>query len=141
MWYQTKVSYLKQAENGSIFKKSEIHLLQSVSFIDAETRLQSILEEYIPEYELKACKQSNANDVIIDESKDFFYALKVVYNSADADTGKEKKITENYLVQSDSITEAIEKVTVRMEGTVMPWEITTVSKTNIVDVFPYVDEA
>lgn len=140
-WFSCKINYLKQAENGSIFKKSEQYMLNALSFTEAEARLQGILEEYIPEYNLATCAKSNINDIVIDESQDFFFKLKVTYVSADADSGKEKKINENYLVQADSIKNAIEKIEVRMEGTVMEWEIASVSKTLVVDVFPYVDEA
>jgi len=140
-WFSVKINYLKQAENGSIFKKSEQYMLNALSFTEAEARLQGILEEYIPEYNLATCAKSNINDIIIDESQDFFFKLKVTYVSADADTGKEKKINENYLIQADSIKDAIDKTEERMQGTVMDWEISSISKTNIVDVFPYVDEA
>ena len=138
--FQTKINYLKQAENGSVFKKSEVYLLHALSFTEAEARLQSILEEYIPEYELAACSKTNINDLIIDESRDYFYKAKIVYVSADADSGKEKKITENYIVQSDSISDCTNKIEERMKGTIMDWESSSISKTNIVDVFPYVDE-
>ncbi len=140
-WFSCKINYLKQAENGSIFKKSELYMLHALSFTEAEARLQGILEEYIPEYELSTCSKSNINDIIIDESQDFFYKLKIVYVSADADSGKEKKITENYLVQADSINDSIAKTETRMEGTVMDWEISSITKTTVIDVFPYVDEA
>ena len=139
-WFQAKISYLKQAENGTIFKKSEEFMLNAVTFLEAETRLQQILEEYIPEYNLATLSKSNINDIVIDESKDYFYKLKIAYVSVDADSGKEKKISENYLVQADSITDAIEKTTVRMEESIVEWEITTASQTNITDVFPYIDE-
>lgn len=140
-WFSCKISYLKQAENGSIFKKSEQYMLNALSFTEAEARLQGILEEYIPEYDLSTCAKSNINDIVIDESKDFFFKVKVTYVSADADSGKEKKINENYLVQADSTKGALEKVEERMVGTVMAWEIASISKTLVIDVFPYVDEA
>lgn len=140
-WYKAKISFLKQAENGTIFKKSEEYFLNALSFTEAEARLQGILEEYIPEYNLDACSKSNINDIVIDESKECFFKLKISYVSADADTGKEKKFTENYLVQADSIIEAIEKTTQRMEGSIVDWEIVTAAKTNVVDVFPYEEEA
>ena len=135
-----KVGYLKQAENGTVFKKSETYMLDALSFTEAEARLQGILEEYIPEYNLEACTKSNINDVIIDETKDFFFNVKIAYVSVDLDSGKEKKITEVYLVQEDGIEAAIEKVKERMSGSVVDWEITAASKTVIVDVFPHVEE-
>jgi hypothetical protein len=62
-WFQTKIGYLKQAENGTIFKKKEVYFLNSLSFTEAEARLQGILEEYIPEYNLESCTKSNVNDI------------------------------------------------------------------------------
>jgi len=140
-WFSCKINYLKQAENGTIFKKSEQYMLNALSFTEAEARLQGILEEYIPEYNLATCAKSNINDIVIDESRDFFFKLKVTYVSVDSDSGKEKKISENYLVQADSIKDAIEKTEVRMEGSIVEWEIANAAKTNVVDVFPYLDEA
>lgn len=140
-WFSCKINYLKQAENGTIFKKSEQYMLNALSFTEAEARLQGILEEYIPEYNLATCAKSNINDIVIDESKDHFFKLKISYVSVDADSGKEKKISENYLVQADSIKDAIEKTEQRMEGSIVEWEIASAAKTTVVDVFPYVDEA
>lgn len=140
LWFSCRINYLKQAENGTIFKKSEVYLLNALSFTEAEARLQGILEEYIPEYNLDACSKTNVTDVVIDESKEGFFKLKVSYISVDADSGKERKLSENYLVQADTLKESIEVIEERMKGSIVEWEIASVSKTNLVDVFPYVDE-
>ena len=92
-WFTVKIKYLKQnPENGSIQSKSEAYMLNALSFTEAEARLQGILEEYIPEYNLLACAKTNIQDVIVDEAFDYFYKVKVSYISADPDSGKEKKI-------------------------------------------------
>ena len=139
-WFTVKIKYLKQLDNGSITSKSESYMLNALSFTEAEARLQGILEEYIAEYNLLTEQKTNIQDVIIDESKEFFYKIKVCYVSADADSGKEKSITENYIIQSDNLKEAYKKMEVRLEGSIVDWEITSISKTNIVDVFPYIEE-
>lgn len=130
-----KISYLKQAENGTIANKTEQYVVDALSFTECEANLQSALEEYIPEYNLLAMAITDINDVVIDESKEKFVKVGIVYVSADADSGKEKKITEKYLIQSDTVEEAISKVKVRMEGSVMDWEIKTTSVTPILDYF------
>ena len=113
-WFTVKIKYLKQSpEDGSITSKSEAYMLNALSFTEAEARLQGILEEYIPEYNLLACAKTNIQDVIIDESQEFFYKIKVSYISADPDSGKEKKINENYMIQADGLKEAYEKMDVR----------------------------
>lgn len=139
-WFKTKIKYLKQAENGSIIKKTEDYVINAMSFIEAETRLQGILEEYIPEYNLLDCSKMNIQDVIIDEAFDLFFNVKVQYLSADPDSGKEKKITEVYLVQADNLKQAYEKMETRLEGSIVDWSISSISETKFLDVFPYVEE-
>jgi hypothetical protein len=140
-YFIVKIKYLKQnPEDGSISSKSEEYILNALSFTEAEARLQKILEEYVPEYNLLKVAKSNVQDVIIDESKDYFFKLKVSYLSADPDSGKEKKIVEPYLIQADSIQDAHEKMAARLQGSIVDWELTNISKTNIVDCFPYIEE-
>ena len=140
-WFTVKIKYLKQLDNGSITSKSEAYMLQALSFTEAEARLQGILEEYISEYNLLTVAKTNIQDVIIDESQEFFYKIKVSYISADPDSGKEKKINENYMTQADGLKEAYEKMDVRLQGSIVDWEIPSISKSNIVDVFPYIEES
>ena len=137
--FTAKIKYLKQLENGSIASKSEVYTLNALSFTEAEARLTGVLSEYIPEFNLLSLSKLNVQDVVIDEAKTAFYKVKVSFISADPDSGKEKKISEFYLVQADSTEEAHEKIKVRMEGSIMDYEIPSVSKTNVVDFFPYVD--
>ena len=136
-WFNAKIKYLKQLENGSITKVSESYLLNALSFTEAEARLQGILEEYISEYQLKSLSPINIQDVIIDDSKDNFFKTKVCFISSDPDTGKEKKINESYMVQANNSAEAIEKLSERLKGSIVDFEIVSTSKTSILDVFPY----
>ena len=115
-------------------------MLNALSFTEAEARLQGILEEYIPEYNLLACAKTNIQDVIIDEAYENFFKVKVSYVSADPDSGKEKKINENYIIQADGLKEAYEKMEVRLQGSIVSWEIPSITKSNVVDVFPYIEE-
>jgi len=140
-WFTVKIKYLKPSpDDGSITSKSEAYMLNALSFTEAEARLQGILEEYIPEYNLLACAKTNIQDVIIDEAYENFFKVKVSYVSADPDSGKEKKINENYIIQADGLKEAYEKMEVRLQGSIVSWEIPSITKSNVVDVFPYIEE-
>lgn len=136
-WFNAKIKYLKQLENGSISNVSENYLLNALSFTEAEARLQGILSEYISEYQLKSLSPINIQDVIIDESKDNFFKTKVCFVDCDHDTEKEKKINESYMVQANNSAEAIEKLSERLKGSIVDFEIVSTSKTSILDVFPY----
>lgn len=136
-YFQCKISYLSQNDDGSISKKTEEYILNALSFIEAETKLQEYLEELIPEYNLLSCKKTNLSDVVIDESKDNFFKTKVSYVSFDEDSGKQKKINEVFLVQADSLKETLSKMEARLVGSIVDWEIPNITKTNIVEFFQY----
>lgn len=134
-YFQTKISYLKQAENGSIYKKQEQYLLNAESFTEAEARLQSVLEKSIPEYNLLTLCKANIVDVILSKGAESFYKTTIVFAHHDDDTGKEKKIKQPYLIQANSIEEANKILLETMKGTVVDYESIKVEKTKIVDVF------
>lgn len=139
-WFQCKISYLKQAENGSIYKKSEIYLVNAMSFTEAEARLLIALEETIPEYNLLSLTKTNVSDIIFEKDAESYYKAKVTYCSVDEDSGKEKKITELYLVAASSVEEANGKVVTRLEGSIVEWSLPSIVLTNIVEVFPYLED-
>ena len=138
-WYRLKIAYLKQAENGSVVKKTETYLLNAMSFIEAETRLQMILESYIPEYDLKAIAKIKMTDAVFHESEEKWWQMDMAYISYDEDSGKEKKIKEMFMIAASDAKEVIERTHERMSGSVVDWEITGVKLTDVLDVFPYED--
>jgi len=138
-YFQCKIKHLAQLEDGSIKKVSKVYLLNALSFIEAETELQRILESSITEYDLASCTKPNIQDVIIDETGDFFFKAKVSYIMFDEDSGKEKRSNETILVQSSNIYKTVEKIKNRMEGTISDWELIGVTKTNIDEVFSLVE--
>lgn len=140
-YFTAKIKYLKQDPNdGTIKQVSELYVLNALSHTEGEARLQKVLEEYIPEYNLLKLDKSNFIDVIIDESKDYFYKVKVSYISADSDSGKEQKINELFLVQADDTKGALSCMENRLKGSIVDYEIPAISKTNIIDFFPYIEE-
>lgn len=138
-WYRLKIAYLKQAENGSVIKKSETYLLNAMSFIEAETRLQMILESYIPEYDLSAIAKVKMTDAVFHETAETWWQIDMVYVSCDEDSGKEKKIKEMFMIAAGDVKEVIERTHERMTGSVVDWMITGVKMTDVLDVFPYED--
>lgn len=130
-----------QAENGSVIKKTESYLVNALSFTEAEARLQSILEQHVPEYELKSCAKINMTDAVFTEDAERWYKSEIVYTSHDEDSGKEKKIKETFFVACNSIDNVLSILEDRLEGSVVDWETVGVSLTDVLDVFPYEDTA
>ena len=136
-WFNCKISFLKQLENGTITKKAENYLVNAMTFTEAEARLHSILEEYISDFQLLTCAKTKVNGIMIDESKDKFYKTKVVFPSFDEESGKEKKAVEMFIIQANSLKEAYEKTEQKMAGSVVDWDIPSINEFNVVDIFPY----
>lgn len=136
-WFSCKISYPKQLDNGMVTSKTETYLLNAVTFTEAEARLQALLEEYIPNFQLSACNKVKITGVVIDEAKEKFYKVKLAFEAFDEDGGKLKKMIENHVVQANSLKEAYTKVEERMKGSVIEWDISAVTEFNIVDIFPY----
>ena len=111
-----------------------------MSFTEAEARLQAALEESIPEYNLLTCVKTNISDIVFEDGAEAYYKCKVIYKSIDEDSGKERQITENYLVAADNLKEACEKLEARMEGSIVEWELPSITKTSVVEVFPYLED-
>jgi hypothetical protein len=139
-WFNCKISYLKQAENGSIIKKTSEYLINALTFTEAESRLHKSLEGYIDEFNLLACKKTKICDVVFDETQDSFFNVKVNYISFDEDFGKEKKIIEQFLVQADDLTEANKKMATRLQGSIIEWKMPSIVQTKIEEVFNYVEK-
>lgn len=138
-WFTTKIAYLKQIENGSVVKKSESYMINAMSFTEAEARLQMIMEAYVPEYELQSCSKTKITDVVYSDDDHSWYRTKIAYVSYDEDSGKEKKINETFMVAAASAKEAIERIESRMEGSIVDWDVQSVTITTIMDIFPYED--
>ena len=132
-WFKLKVKYLVQTED-SIKKKTSEYVLKAYSFTDAESSLLEQLQDEF-EYNLVSCSKFNIEDVIKDETKDSYFKVKLVYVSANPDNGKETKIIENYLVQSNTTSEATKMVNDRMNGSIVDFEIENVQKTKVVEAY------
>jgi len=137
MYFQTRISYLKQIENGSVIKKAEDYIIEALSFTECEARLQSILEESIPEYDLLKAATTKLTDIILHDNAETFWKAKLSYVSYDEDSGREKKIQEYLLVQAEKPLEVIKIIEDRMEGSIVDWEIVSIQETGILDVFFY----
>ena len=132
--YLLRITYLKQRENGSIYKASGHYAVEAVSFTDAEATLLMHLEESIPEYNLKAVALSNITDVSHDEDADYFFKVKIAYSSFDEDSGRKKEITQYFLVQANSVKEAGQIIEDKMKDSVVAVEVQTVTKTKVEEV-------
>lgn len=139
-WFECKVKYEKTMENGLTKKVSEPYLVDAISFTEAEKR---IIEEIRPfmtgEFVISDIKRANYSEVFFcdAESADRWFKCKLSFITLDEKSGAEKKTNSYALVQAGDLREAIKYLDEQMKGTIMDYQIASVTETMIMDVFPY----
>ena len=141
IWYQCKVKYNKENEDGILKPTSENHLVDAISYTDAESRIYGAMERTVSgEFEVKTISKTNIGEVLNFEDTDYWYKCKVQYSTVDGDSEKEVKITTYILSSADDLKQAYERVAKSLDNMLVPFEIPTISKTTLVEVFPEQDE-
>lgn len=139
-WFVCGVRYEKTMEDGLQKKVTEQHVIDALSFTEAEQRITEEMSHYISgEFSIKTCALANFREVFFDDAdnSDKWYKVKVCFISYDEKTSKEKRSNVNYLVQAGSISGAIKNVGEVMGGTMIDYVILSVAETPIFDVFEY----
>ena len=140
-WYQTKVKYTKQLENGTFKRVSEPYLVASVTHGDAEARIYEELGSIIRgEFSVVGVVPFPVVDIFHFEESDIWWVCQVSMQDPSLDSDKIKMIKAKYLVSADDIKDAYEKLNESLYGMVMDYSITSVQVSQIVDIFPYKEE-
>ena len=137
-WYQCTVKYEKTMENGALKKVSEPYLVDALSFTEAEKR---IIEEITPFmtgiFEVSDIKKPRIAEIFEakDDAADRYCRLKLSFITLDEKSGKEKKSSQNVLVQAEDLRDAIRRLDEGMKGSVSDYDIVAVTDTPIMDIF------
>ncbi len=139
-WFECKVKYVKTGDDGKESKVSETYLIDAVSYTEAEARIYTELEAFIQgPFIISALKKSNIGEIIPseDENDDRWYKGKIAVLDADELTGKEKRTNLYSLVAAKDINTALVYLDKSFSTYIVPYEIASISDTNIIDVYPY----
>jgi hypothetical protein len=135
---ECKVKYTKVTDSGALKRVTEPYLLSAYTFTDAESRIYEELGTLIKgEFHVVAITRKEIHDIFAYDDSDVWYAIKVKYETLDADSEKSKKVTQNFLVSANSVKESSERIKESLSTLLVDYEITSVVKTAIVDIFPY----
>ena len=135
-YFEVKVKLQKTMEDGQQKKVSEQYVVEAATFGEAERRIAECLKPYIEgEFDVTDIKIAGYVQIVnSDEDADKFFKAKVSFITLDETTGKEKKTSELYLVQSDTLESAESDVKSFLnDGNTT---ISSISETAILDVFP-----
>ena len=137
-WFLCRVKYAKENEQGLLKNVSEQYLVDAVSFTEAEARIYDMLGSTIRgDFQVTNISKSNFVDVFHYEDIDIWHKCKITYVIADADSGKEKKVTQYMLVTAHNVKEAYERIHESLNNMLVTFRVPDVTESPIVEVFPY----
>jgi hypothetical protein len=133
-----KVKYAKENEEGLLKNISEQYLVDAVSFTEAEAILYDRLASQIRgDFQVTGISKSNIIDVFFYEDSDIWYKCKICYLVADADSGKEKKVTQYMIVTAEDVKNAYDRIQESLSNMLVSFRIPDIVESAIVEVFPF----
>ncbi|WP_026630072.1 DUF4494 domain-containing protein [Dyadobacter alkalitolerans] len=139
-WYLCKIRFQKEDEAGSLQTINEAYLIDSVSFTEAEAKCYKQIVTGASEFNVDSIARMRLADLFTYEEGEQWFKAKVIYFSVDEKSGKEKKIVNFMLVNADGIQQAIDRVNFEMRTFLIPYEMTDMILTPILDVFPHTSD-
>jgi len=139
-WFQCKIRYQKEQENGSLKTINEVYLVDALSFTEAEARLHQEISGTIREFDLINVSRMRLADLFHYDDAETWYKCKVVYTTLDERSGKEKKVNNVMLVTAANVKQAFERIEESLKTMLVPFDITDINTSNILEIFPYLTE-
>ena len=138
-WFESKIKYMKVSESGNEQLITENFLLDAVSYTDAETRIIRQMQQMVKggEFGIVDIKKSRIAEVFPYNTGEWWFKATINLVTVDEDAGKEKKLRTYYLVMADDIKEALERLDESLSYLVIPYVVSALAVSTIVDVFPY----
>ena len=135
-WFECKVKFDKMMETGVPKTVNEPYLVDALSFTEAESRIIEAMTPYISgEFTVSAVKRTNISEIFWDETGDYWYMVKTMFITIDERSGVEKKKASYILVRAGSFKDALDNFMAGMKDTLSDFEIASIVKTPLVDVF------
>ena len=134
-YFEVKVKMQKTQEDGTQKKVSEQYVVEAATFGEAERRITECLKPYIEgEFNVTDIKIAGYCQIVNgDENADKYFKAKVTFVALDETASKEKKTSELYLVQSETLESAESDVKNYLnDGNTT---ISSIAETAILDVF------
>ena len=138
--FECKVKYDKIDERSGKDKTvSEIYLFEAISFTEAEARVTKEIAEELgkSDFEINKLSRIKIEEIHNYPTGEAWYKCHLKYIDVDEKSGREKKTGYDFLVFADGTKEAQSRIEEKHKDVIIPWEVTMVKITPIVDIFPY----
>lgn len=137
-YFECKCKYVKIDDDGRERKVSEAYLVDALSCTEAEARLTAQIQSMIRgEFSIGKVAESNIVEIFPHETGEYWWKGKMQITVIDENAGKEKRVNNYFLIAADNIEEAMERMKEGLAYILVPYEVTAISLSPIVDVFPY----
>jgi len=140
-WYEVKCKYCRVDDDGRERKVSETYLVDAMGCTEAEARMTEQLMSMVRgEFVVGKVSESNIVEIFAHETGEYWWKGKMQIVTIDEKAGKEKKINNYFLIAADNIEQAMERMKEGLAYILVPYEVTSLSLSPIVDVFPYFED-
>lgn len=142
-WFETKVRYEKMQEDGMQKKVMEQYVVDALSFTEAESSIIKNMESYISgEMTVQTITRASYGEIFFSdkETDDKWYKVKLQFTTTDDKTEKEKHSYIYHLIQASNIELARKYIDEVMQGTMIDYQIKTITETITMDVFEHNDK-
>lgn len=137
-WFEVKVAYDKTTESGEQKRVTELYVVESMSFAEAEASITKHVGDLIDgDFEVKAITIPQYKEVWFSDNTfdDKYYKVKLQFTTIDERTEKEKKSNVFYLVLAKDFDTAKRYVEDTMGKSMADYTIASIKETNILDLF------
>lgn len=139
-WFEVKVRYDKVMEDGYEKKVTESYVVDALSFGEAEEVATEYLSKYVSgEIQVVNINPMKFREVFFSEQEscDRYYKAILQFITIDEKTEREKHTQVYYLVQASSFDNCKDTIRTIMDGTMIDYQIASVSETKIIDVIEH----
>lgn len=138
-WFECKVSYEKENEEGKIKKITESYLVDATSFTEAESVITSEVSNFINgNFDVKTVKKEKIRELFRSDSGEGIWAkVKIAFITLDEVSGKEKRSNFTIYQQTKDMFTVASDLKENLKGSVVDWEIKSASETKILDVYEH----
>ena len=133
-WYECKVTHTGISEDG--WKTvTEPYLVEALSVTEAATRITAELEGD-GDVTIEGVTRKRFQEVFLEEGEweHPFYLTKVALTTLDEKSGTEREQTFCYLIEAETLKDAMQRLEAELLGGVSDWELLSLSKSPIVEV-------
>lgn len=136
-WIMAKAKFGQENERGELKMVVQPYLMDALSYAEAEGRLYEELKDEVKgEVLCLSVSKTNVREVFDYEDSTYWWKAKVTY-FLDTDSGTDKKVANNFLVNAENIEQATERMKNSLQGMMVTWQIEKLELTTIAEVWHY----